>query len=242
MRSTYRIVVALAGALALFFTASFLTTAQDGTPATNLTSACDSAGQNVGTQEAMADMEMSTPEAMIDHTAMDLDQMYIDMMIPHHASIIAMAEAALPRLSDQRLQTIAKAIVAAQQPEIDELRGFRQDWYGDAAPMPMDGPMMETMAEMMPDISGAMDKMAFQMDAAAQVAAVCAADNPDLTFIDLAIPHHRMAIEASQAVLDHATHPELREFARRVVDAQQREVDELTAIRQELAGGATPVS
>ena len=78
---------------------SAATAAQDVTPMT--TFACESieAGQSSGTPAMMGDMTdmaMSTPMAGIEHMAMELDQMYIDMMIPHHASIVAMAQTALP--------------------------------------------------------------------------------------------------------------------------------------------------
>jgi uncharacterized protein (DUF305 family) len=185
---------------------------------------------------------MSTPMAGMDQMAMEPDQMYIDMMIPHHAAIIAMAEAALPRLTDARLQEIAQAIVDTQGPEIEELRGYRESFYGDAEPAPMDMALMETMAQMMPGMSGTMEEMAFQMNPEAQVAAICEAEDPDLTFIDLTIAHHQMAIESSEAVLDTAVHPEMRDFAQKVIDAQQQEIDELTAIRAELTGAATPAT
>jgi uncharacterized protein (DUF305 family) len=172
------------------------------------------------------------------------DQAYIDMMIPHHASIIAMAEAALPRLTDERLREIAQAVVATQRPEIEELRGLRERFYGSAEPLPMaemDERTMGAMHEMMPGM-GTMDEMLFQMDPAAQVAAVCAAADPDLAFIDLTIPHHEMAIVASEVALDRATQPEIQDFARRVIAAQQREIETLTEIRQELFGAATPAA
>ena len=70
----------------------------------------------------------------------------------------------------------------------------------------------------------------------------CAADDPDLAFIDLVIPHHQSAIVASEVALDRATHEEIRALAGRVIEDQQREIDELGAIRQELFGSATPES
>jgi uncharacterized protein (DUF305 family) len=193
---------------------------------------------------ATEDMPMAegTPMAGMDHMAMELDQMDIDMMIPHHASIIAMAEAALPRLTDARLREMAQAIVATQQPEIEELRGLRQMFYGGAEPMPMDEAMMTAMGQMMPGMSGTMAEMAFQMNAPAQVEAICAAVNADLAFIDLTIPHHRMAIESSEIVLEQSERDEIREFARRVIAAQQAEIDALTEIREELIGSATPAN
>ncbi len=179
-----------------------------------------------------------TPMAGMAHM-MDLDLMYIDMMIPHHESIVALAKAAQPRLEDERLRDIADAIVSAQEAEIAELQNHRERFYEGSAPMPMDHGMMEAMASMMPG-AGDMDDMAFQMDAAAQVAAFCRADDPDRAFIDLVIPHHEMAIVSSRPVAERAAHDELRGFAERVIADQEREIGELAAIRDELYGSATP--
>jgi uncharacterized protein (DUF305 family) len=227
-------------------TTSSITTAQDATPTKMVTCEDVASGEGAETPGAMmgdmAGMEMGTPMAGMDHTAMELDQIYIDMMIPHHASIIAMAQAALPRLADERLREIAQAVIASQQPEIEELRRYREAFYGEAEPMPMDDTMMTAMVAMMPGMSGTMEEMAFQMDAAAQVGAICAAENADLAFINLTIPHHQMAVEASEVAVEQAVHPEMREFARRVIEAQQREIDTLTEIRQDLAAEATPGS
>ena len=195
--------------------------------------------QGMDASSGMAGMDMGSPMAGMDMSMMPLDQMYIDMMIPHHASIIALSDAALPRLTDPRLQEIAQSIIDAQGAEIEELRGYREQFYGDPNPMAMDAAMMEAMDAMMPGM-GSMDEMAFQMDAAAQVAAICGAEDADLTFIDLVIPHHEMAITASEPVASGAANEELKAFAERVIADQQREIAELGAIREELYGSATP--
>ncbi len=168
--------------------------------------------------------------------AMEFDQVYLDMMVPHHASIVAMAQAALDRLEDERLREIALTIVDTQSAEIEELRGYREQFYGSAEPMPMDQHMMDAMTQMMPGMGGSME----EMNPDAQVALVCGAEDTDLAFIDLTIPHHQSAIAASEAALDQATHDEVRAFAERVIEDQRREIDELSAIRQELYGSATP--
>lgn len=177
-------------------------------------------------------MDMTSPE-----DAQEIDLLYIDMMIPHHASIIALSQAALPRLHDERLRTLAEAVVTAQSSEIDELRGYRLAFYGSAEPEPLDE---HGMMQLMGDSTQPMDEMMAEMDTAAQLAAFCAATDPDLAFIDLTIPHHASAIITSQVVVAEAAHPEIRAFAERVIEVQQREIDELRQIRAELAGAATP--
>jgi uncharacterized protein (DUF305 family) len=191
----------------------------------------------------MSGMAMATPPARDEHGMagqnVEFDQLYIDMMLPHHASIIALAQAARDRLTDPRLVAIADNIITSQEGENAELRGFREEWYGSPKPMPMDAAMMHTMMAQMPGM-GDMHSMQLLMDPRALAAAFCRGEDPDLTFIDLAIPHHEMAIHASEAALDQATHEELRKVAQSVIQAQQQEVNELEAIRAELTGEGTP--
>ena len=174
--------------------------------------------------------------------AVEVDQLYIDMMLPHHGSIVALAEAALPELTDPRLQEMAQSIIGTQTAEQQELEQYREEWYGSAEPVALDQHMMDMMTVAMPSMESSMDAMMNQMSADYQVATFCAAEDPDLAFIDQTFPHHQMAIDASMDVLEKAVHPEIAEFAQKVIDAQQQEIDELTAIRAELTGEGTPVS
>ena len=189
----------------------------------------------------MAGMEgmegMGTPMAEADASAMEIDMAYIDMMIPHHESIVALSQAALPRLTDERLRTIAQAIIDAQTAEVAELRGLRDEFYGSPDPEPLDD---AAMMRLTPDMAMPMGEMMGQMDAATQVTSFCSASDPDLAFIDLVIPHHESAIAASETALDQATHHRIRDFAERVIADQQREIEELEAIRADLSGEATP--
>lgn len=238
--------IAISATISVFtllpFASAVSTVAQDATPTTRYS--CESAAA-ASPMAGHGTMGMGTPAAEAGHgmagESVEFDQLYIDMMIPHHGSIIALAQVAEDQLTDSRLQGIAEAIISAQQAENEELRGFREHWYGRPDSMPMDASMMDIMAEQMPGM-GDMDAMMTQMDPQALVAEFCAADNPDLAFIDLTIPHHEMAITASEAALERATHEEIRTIAERVIADQQREIDELRVIRDELAGTATPAA
>lgn len=171
----------------------------------------------------------------------EFDQMYIDMMLPHHGSIIALAGVALPRLTDLRLQQMAQSIIDTQAADQAELRALRTTWYGSPDPAPMDDAMMAMMTEMMPGMGSAGEQMQI-MSAEWQVQTFCAAADFDLAFIDQTIPHHQMAIDASNAALQQAVHPEIRTIANEVITAQQAEIDQLTTIRAELTGAATPAT
>jgi len=162
------------------------------------------------------------------------DLFYIDMMIPHHESVIALAEVARHELTHPALIAMAESIVATQGKEIEQLRQWRDAWYPDADPVSMDAMMQ------MPGLESAMDGMHEQMSSDWQVQAFCAAENRDLAFIDQVIPHHEMAVVVSEAAPEMAEHAELKELAAAVIDAQQAEIELLKQIRAELTGGATP--
>ena len=204
--------------------------------ATTSSASCETYATPTGT--------MGTPMPAMDHAhgmgtpaaSVEFDQSYIDMMIPHHASIIALAQAALPRLTDDRLIALAESIISAQEAEIEELRGHRAHFYGSPDPMPVDD---AAMTQMMGDMAMSMEEMMVMMDAEALVATFCASANPDLAFIDLTIPHHQSAISASEVALQQATHEEIRNIAERVISDQQREIDELNAIREDLSASGS---
>lgn len=57
------------------------------------------------------------------------DRAFIDNMMPHHESAIAMAEVALQESENPEIREIAQDIVDAQEREIAQMREWRQDWY-----------------------------------------------------------------------------------------------------------------
>jgi uncharacterized protein (DUF305 family) len=154
------------------------------------------------------------------------DQLYIDMMVPHHEAVIALAEAALPTLTDPDLIAIAENVVATQSDENVQLREWREAWFGDATPMMDDATMMQ-MLEAMP--VGSMDDMMLQMDPMGQVMAYCAAGDADRAFAEQVLAHHQMAVDASEIAVEQAEHPELVAFAEGVIVDQQAEIEVLTA-------------
>jgi uncharacterized protein (DUF305 family) len=166
----------------------------------------------------------------------EYDLMYIDMMIPHHESIIALATVAVDELTHPRLIEIANTIVATQQGEVDELQRLRAEWYGDAEPVSMD------MMMGMPGMGSDMTMMEQQMSAEWQVQSFCDAENKDLAFVDQVIPHHQMAVDSSRAAVGMATHPELVAIAQEVITTQEAEIAELKSIRAEITGEATPAA
>ena len=57
------------------------------------------------------------------------DRAFIDAMIPHHQSAIDMANVAFEQTGDAEIKNLALGIVTAQQQEIQQMTGWRQEWY-----------------------------------------------------------------------------------------------------------------
>ena len=193
-----------------------------------------------------ADAAPASPEGR--HAEQSPEQLYIDMMVPHHVSIIALAQTALPSLHDDRLRDMASAIVATQEAEIAELRAMRADRFGSPDPAPMDDNLLAAMHVLMPehaagghDMAQPQGDMAMQMDSAALIDAFCQAGDPDLAFANLTLAHHQMAVDSSRGLLETTQDAELRDLAERVIAAQEAEIIILQQVLNERAmASSTP--
>lgn len=67
-------------------------------------------------------------------SAAPYDARFIDSMVAHHQSAIAMANQALQEAAKPEIKTLAQNIITAQQSEITQLQGWRAAWYPDLAP------------------------------------------------------------------------------------------------------------
>jgi uncharacterized protein (DUF305 family) len=138
------------------------------------------------------------------------DRAFIDAMVPHHEAAITMAKAAKRAgLSQPELLEIADDIVSTQQTEIDQMRRWRQEWFGSSAIDP-DGGAALGLSE---------QEMGMQHAADFSTAA-----DVDQTFASMMIEHHQGAIQMAKLALDRARHAEIKELARAIVAAQEREI------------------
>lgn len=178
---------------------------------------------------------VATPEITPYGSDIPFDLAYIDTMIPHHASVVALAESAIDELEDDRLVEIAQAVLDTQPGEMDQLQQFREEWYPDEPEDISDERMHEMMMVTMAGVMtcGDADHMNL-MDSDWIVQQFEEADNKDLRFIDLVIPHHQMAVHQSVVGLELAEHEELRSLLQDVIDAQTAEIEMLKEIRRDI--------
>lgn len=226
-----------------------------GTPDADLTAAADPCAAGAATPAAampQAGMTTGTPAmGMGEMTGMmgQFDLMFLDMMAPHHASAVTMAQAALSRAERPDVRALAEEIIASQSAEIEQMASWRAQWFPDAPAMPMMPveQMMEMMGAMMP--AGMMGTPGVMpdpggmgmMDMGQELAQLCATtEGFDLAFIDAMILHHQRAIVMAQVALERAERPELTALAQGIIDAQQREIARMQAWRAAWSAAATP--
>ena len=85
------------------------------------------------TMEGMSEEEMNGGMGMTDARdlagARPFDRAFIDAMMPHHESAIAMAKVALEESEDPKIRRIAEDIVTSQNREISQMKAWREEWY-----------------------------------------------------------------------------------------------------------------
>lgn len=136
----------------------------------------------------------------------DFEIAFLEMMIAHHESAIMMAQLVPTRATHPELKTLAQNIIASQQQEITQMRGWLNSWYGIANPptMPMAG--MAQMMAAMQQLTGAEFEQAFMM----------------------MMPMHHMGASSMAALAPgRATHPELLQLAQNIVSSQGREIEQM---------------
>ncbi len=182
-------------------------------------------GQEQGSSESENDMQgmahgsESTDDAseMLMENGEYSDERFIDAMVPHHQGAIEMAQVALENAEHPEILALAEEIVAAQETEIGQLKSIKQEQFGTSE-VSMD--MMS--AEEMEGMGMASDPQELANQ-----------DPFDKAFIDNMIPHHESAIVMAQVVLEKSENPEIREIAEAIVDAQEREIEQMTSWRDE---------
>ncbi len=132
------------------------------------------------------------------------DAQFIDGMTVHHQGAVAMAEQALKESQRPEIKQLAQNIIATQNPEIEQMATWRKQWYRDLPPTGGTG--------------GHMGDMELSSDSALPF---------EQRFISAMISHHQGAIAMAQEAQTKAEHEEIKQFAQRVIAAQEAEVKQL---------------
>jgi len=151
----------------------------------------------------------------ITNPAASFDQRFLDQMIVHHQGAVMSAQMMIADSARPELRDLAQRIITGQQREINQMRQWRQDWYGTAASGTLPGMMNGGMtgAAMMNR-----EQMRQMMGANADF---------DRMFLQMMIPHHEAAIAMAQQALAQAEHSEIKTLAQGIITTQRAEVGEM---------------
>lgn len=177
-----------------------------------LLTACGGNGESMAERDGMGSMApaATTPSAQPSATFNDADVMFAQMMIPHHEQAVEMADLASTRASDPEVKELAVKIKAAQDPEIQTMKGWLTEW---GKPMPSGG-----MGHGMPGIMSEEDMK--KLDAAKGKAF-------DKLFAEQMITHHKGAIEMARTEQADGSNPKAKELAKAIETTQEAEVAQL---------------
>jgi uncharacterized protein (DUF305 family) len=149
-------------------------------------------------------MEMGSHNMLSGLTGEELETQFLSGMIGHHEGAIDMAQWILERTQNAEIKEAAEAIIAAQEPEIQQMTQWLEEWYGQGVD--------EQSATMM---QNEMDMMMQAMEES---------ENPDAAFLEQMSLHHNSAIDMAQSALLGSNRPELRELATNIIVAQAQEI------------------
>lgn len=170
------------------------------------------------------DMGMASPSSTTGASA--ADAMFAQMMIPHHQQAVEMSTLAETRASSPKIKALAAEIKEAQQPEIDQMTAWLEEWGMPV--MPMDEAMSEHgghgMSGMLTD-----DQMQQLADA----------NGPefDRLFAEFMILHHEGAIDMAEDVVD-SKDPRVAALAAAIIKTQ---ADEIAHMQGFLNGSSSAV-
>jgi uncharacterized protein (DUF305 family) len=139
------------------------------------------------------------------------DLQFIDTMITHHRGAIDMARLAKTKAARTE-KKMAEEMAQAQERELKLMMDWRDRWFkGQAQARNMDLPgMRDSMKDMDLDMMKKAKGKEF-----------------DLMFLDMMIPHHQGAVVMSQDATQKAEHQEVKQLANRIIEQQQREIDQM---------------
>ena len=224
-RSTTLTTLALASALALAGCGTSGEETAGEAPETTTSAAAGTGSTDTATATPSTSAQAVTEE----HN--DADTMFAQMMIPHHEQAVQMSEVMLAKDDlDPDIEALANKIVAAQGPEIDQLKTMLETW-GEPTSMQSGG--MEGM-DHGSDSGAGMEGMMTEE----QMQELEAAEGTEAAemYLTMMTAHHRGAIDMAQEEVAEGQNPQAIEMAQKVIEDQEAEIQEMERLLQQIQG------
>ncbi len=145
----------------------------------------------------------------------DVDRNFIEQMIPHHESAIAMAELAKQKATRSEIKTLSENIITSQKDEIKQMQQWYKDWY-------------KTDVSKGGDAHGSM-----MMSDDVDTTVLSNASDFDKAFLEEMIPHHQMAVMMANMLKTSTNRPEMQKLADNIIAAQTKEINDMRSWQQQ---------
>ena len=224
-RSTTLTTLALASALAL---AGCGTSGEE--TAGEAPEATTSAAAGAGSTDTATAAPSTSAEAVTEEHN-DADTMFAQMVIPHHQQAVQMSEVMLAKDDlDPDVEELANKVVAAQGPEIDQLKNMLETW---GEPTSMESGGMEGM-DHGSDSGAGMEGMMTE-EQMQELEAAEGAEAAEM-YLTMMTAHHRGAIDMAQEQVAEGQNPQAIEMAQKVIEDQEAEIQEMDRLLQQIQG------
>ena len=148
----------------------------------------------------------------------DMDRMFIEQMIPHHDSAIAMAKLAQNKAKRQEIKTMANNVITSQSAENQQMREWYKNWYG--TDVPATGSNQTPGGSMM-------------MANPTNLNSLEAASDFDKAFLEQMISHHQMAVMIAGMLNNTTNRPEMLKLSDDIITAQTKEINDMKSWQQQ---------
>lgn len=155
----------------------------------------------------------------------EADTTFAQMMVVHHEGALEMAGLAIDKSASEDVRSLAGRIEAAQGPEIDQMRGWLEQW-GEPAPEDSDMGGMD---------HGGMDMGGLDQQAAMDELEALDGAAFDRRFLELMIEHHRGALTMAQTEVANGRNEPAISLARTIITAQEKEISEMEGLLEQLS-------
>jgi len=147
----------------------------------------------------------------------NIDEHFIEQMVPHHDGAIAMANMALQKATHPEVKTLAKVIIEAQSKEIKDMQDWYKSWFGGDVKVGNTYSMM----------GGMISQGGMHMGGQQDLTTLENAADFDKAFIEEMIPHHQLAIMMAQMLQAGTNRPEMLQLAKNIITSQSEEITKM---------------
>jgi uncharacterized protein (DUF305 family) len=193
---------------------------------------CSSGSDDTGTSAEASSTASQSASGSASQSAdfNEADVTFVQGMIPHHRGALEMAQLAESRAEDPRVQDLAGRIEAAQDPEIETMTGWLEDW-GQSESDDMGG-MDQGSGDMGGMDQGSGDMGGMDMDMPGLEVATGA--EFDRMFLEMMIEHHSGAVEMAETEIADGQNADAIALAREIATSQAAEIEEMETLLTEL--------